>query len=99
MSILGNLRDRIRSEFQRKDGFLKRWNDPNDREMVRAKRITTVASVGGGAGVAIGAAVGGILANRAIAAVPIQQKTVEYRTPNLENTELGRIPQDKYTSV
>lgn len=102
MSLLSGLTQRVKSEFggrtQGKD-FLSRWNDPNDRQMVKARRVATLAGSGAGTLGLAGAVTGGVLAYKAIQAVPQQSITVEWKTPMVYSEELGKIPKDGYTPV
>ncbi len=99
MSLVSSLRNTFGSEFKRKDGFLARLNDPNDRQMVKAKRVATLSAVGAGGGAVVGGVTGGVAAYVEIQKVPVQSITVPFKVPQTVPTELGKIPQDSYTSV
>lgn len=106
LSKLGSgIRNLFDSQFSKKEGkdFVKKSSDaPSDDkkaplDTVKIKRIGTLAGAGGGAGLAAGAAAGLLMANRAIMAVPVQEKTVSYQAPVLQSEELGKMPRDSYT--
>lgn len=99
MSILSAVKDRFRQEFGRKDGFLARLNDPNDRQMVKAKRVGTLVGAGAVGGGVLGGATGGLMAAHAISKVPVQSIDVPFQAPKLTEIEIGKIPQDSYTAV
>lgn len=99
MSLVSSLRNTFGQEFKRKDGFLARLNDPNDRQMVKAKRVATLSAVGAGGGAVVGGVIGGAAAYAEIQKVPVQTITVPFKVPQTVPTELGKIPEDNYTSV
>jgi hypothetical protein len=83
----------FRNQFHKPEGkdFLS-----NDAP-VDLNKVGKTASIGGGAGLAIGAGIGMIAAQNEISKVPVESVTHDYRIPVTRSEELGLIPSDRYT--
>ncbi|MCA9781086.1 MAG: hypothetical protein KC800_30410 [Candidatus Eremiobacteraeota bacterium] len=83
--------------------FHKQFNRPQGKDFLSSgndidiSEVGTKAGIGGGAGLAVGAGIGMLVAQNEISKVPVEQVTHDYRVPVTQREELGLIPSDKYT--